>query len=155
MEPFQMYWLNNELSKNFTKQNFINIWNETLPENFDFLVQNIVDYGLDGIKDDPFEVWNRYVQIVGDIIFVCSDYVFINEFSISNRTVHYYHFLPKPSNSGSPQWVKGAAHSEEVPFVFGIPLVLQQLFSLQEIELSKKIMNDWTNFAKTGLVVDK
>jgi len=131
---------------------------EYLPENHRFLVQIIIDFGLDGIEDDtdPVEVWNRYVQIVGDVIFVCSDYVFINEFSISNRTVYYYQFVHKPSfTSIGPQWAKSAVHGEEVPFVFGIPLIVQQFYTLQEIELSKTIMNVWTNFAKTGLVVNK
>jgi len=74
---------------------------------------------------------------------------------MSNRTVYYYHFLPKPSfTSWGPQWAKGAVHGEEIPYVFGIPLVVQKFYSLQEIELSKTIMNVWTNFAKTGLVLD-
>jgi carboxylesterase type B len=112
-----------------------------------------VDYVFDGVEvNDSQQVWNRYVQLVGDIIFVCPDYVFINEFSASGRVVYYYRFKPRPSSSARSQWTN-AIHSDEIGFVFGVPLIKNNDYTFEEKELSKTMMKVWTKFAKYGLVL--
>ncbi len=135
----------------------VKIIKENAPKDYADFVEIVVDFGFDGIDDDkdPVQVWNRYIELIGDVIFVCSDYVFINEYSSTNRTVYYYEFKPKPSFSPwSPDWAKGAIHGDEIAFVFGLPVLAQQLYTLKEIELSRTVMNAWTKFAKSGSVVD-
>jgi len=43
-------------------------------------------------------------------------------------------------------------HGDEISYVFGDPLNPTKSYEVEEIELSKKMMKYWTNFAKTGLV---
>ena len=41
-------------------------------------------------------------------------------------------------------------HAEDIAFVFGFPLNRSRGYDKAEIRLSKKMMNFWANFAKTG-----
>ncbi|KAJ8314633.1 hypothetical protein KUTeg_006783 [Tegillarca granosa] len=59
-------------------------------------------------------------------------------------------------NHDRPQWLFGANHGDELPYVFGFPVEMVKGFGYinnttpEEIELSSAIMTYWTNFAKTG-----
>jgi len=44
----------------------------------------------------------------------------------------------------------GVLHFDEVPFVFGAPLRYSELYTPEEVELSKRIIQTWTTFAKQG-----
>ncbi|KAK6171282.1 hypothetical protein SNE40_019505 [Patella caerulea] len=61
---------------------------------------------------------------------------------------HAYPVLP-PGN----EWLQGATHGGELPFVFGFPSTLPG-YSLELVKMtwpfSKIVMDYWTNFAKTG-----
>lgn len=53
-----------------------------------------------------------------------------------------------------PKWL-GAAHGEELQYVFGYPFIPEMLtihgiMSDEEKEVSVKFMKFWTNFAKSG-----
>ncbi|KAK6171284.1 hypothetical protein SNE40_019507 [Patella caerulea] len=54
------------------------------------------------------------------------------------------------------EWLKGATHAIEVPYVFGFPSTFTALIPFTpeiiatEWSFSKQIMDYWTNFAKTG-----
>lgn len=50
---------------------------------------------------------------------------------------------------------QGTVHGEELPYVFGAPLVggfnhFGLNYTLSEVLLSELVMTLWTNFAKTG-----
>ncbi|XP_035693610.1 neuroligin-4, X-linked-like isoform X1 [Branchiostoma floridae] len=69
-------------------------------------------------------------------------------------STYFYTFNHRPSSSPNPPWVE-AAHSEDMPFVFGAPLVGLRIYrdsnyTKSEIMLSAAIMTYWTNFAKSG-----
>nr|KAG5699397.1 hypothetical protein BaRGS_008305 [Batillaria attramentaria] len=55
-----------------------------------------------------------------------------------------------------PDWLEGAAHGDELPFVFGLPDSMKEAFNLTAARVqqlwpfAKTIMTYWTNFAKTG-----
>ncbi|XP_019616988.1 PREDICTED: neuroligin-4, Y-linked-like [Branchiostoma belcheri] len=64
----------------------------------------------------------------------------------------FYTFNYRPTSSPTPEWVE-AAHGEEIPFVFGAPLISDTMFKNMtftklESMLSTAIMTYWTNFAK-------
>ena len=69
--------------------------------------------------------------------------------------VYRYHFTHTPTTPllDTPPWA-GATHSEDLTFVFGLPLVAQDKddFTEEEVEMSIRIINHWANLAKTGLV---
>lgn len=58
-------------------------------------------------------------------------------------------YLFNQSESHYPSWV-GPSHWIEMDFVFGIPLQEKERFSKEEQELSSRMIQTWTHFAKTG-----
>ncbi|KAI8478855.1 Neuroligin-3 [Branchiostoma belcheri] len=69
-------------------------------------------------------------------------------------STYFYTFNHRPSSSPYPAWVE-AAHSEDLPFVLGAPLVGLRIYrdsnyTKSEIMLSAAIMTYWANFAKSG-----
>ncbi|KAK6171285.1 hypothetical protein SNE40_019508 [Patella caerulea] len=57
---------------------------------------------------------------------------------------------------GGKDWLKGASHAQELPYVFGFPSTFTALLQFtpeiaaNQWPFSKQIMDYWTNFAKTG-----
>ncbi|XP_078056857.1 uncharacterized protein LOC144481213 [Mustelus asterias] len=70
----------------------------------------------------------------------------------ASRTYAYQFSYPsKMPNMIWPEWI-GALHTEELQFLFGRPFSMPKSYNQQERELSRAMMNYWTNFAKTGQV---
>ena len=44
----------------------------------------------------------------------------------------------------------GVMHGYEIEFVFGMPLNASLGYMKNEVNMTKKFMKHWTNFAKTG-----
>ena len=44
----------------------------------------------------------------------------------------------------------GVCHAEDIVYLFGFPLRYSQLFTKEEIQLSKDMIQAWTEYAKTG-----
>jgi carboxylesterase type B len=44
----------------------------------------------------------------------------------------------------------GSMHAYEIDYVFGRPLEQPDVFSREEQDLSRMIMQEWTNFARQG-----
>ncbi|KAJ8349826.1 hypothetical protein SKAU_G00249560 [Synaphobranchus kaupii] len=68
--------------------------------------------------------------------------------------VYFYTFYHHCQMEGRPEWAD-AAHGDELPYVFGVPLVgatdlFPCNFSKNDVMLSAVIMTYWTNFAKSG-----
>ena len=104
-----------------------------------------------------------FLNLLKDVHFTDSTMQTINAYVsvASHRNAYMYHFDHRPSFSHSPDWVSGADHTEEIPFVLGFPRFYMYLFGKfyddpplhvpqNELRLSKDIMKYWTKFAKTG-----
>ncbi|XP_030602240.1 neuroligin-2b [Archocentrus centrarchus] len=68
--------------------------------------------------------------------------------------VYFYTFHHHCQTEARPDWAD-AAHGDEIPYVFGIPMVgatdlFPCNFSKNDVMLSAVVMTYWTNFAKTG-----
>ncbi|XP_029924788.1 neuroligin-2b [Myripristis murdjan] len=68
--------------------------------------------------------------------------------------VYFYTFHHHCQTEARPEWAD-AAHGDEIPYVFGIPMVgatdlFPCNFSKNDVMLSAVVMTYWTNFAKTG-----
>ena len=52
------------------------------------MIEPTIDLLLEGVPDvdNSTQVWNRYVQLVGDGVFVCTDYYFIDSYLKINQT---------------------------------------------------------------------
>ncbi|MEQ2176735.1 hypothetical protein GOODEAATRI_031059, partial [Goodea atripinnis] len=53
------------------------------------------------------------------------------------------------SNLAWPEWM-GVIHGYEIEFVFGLPLEKRLNYTIEEKNLSRRMMKYWANFARTG-----
>lgn len=70
---------------------------------------------------------------------------------------YFYAFYHHCQSDMKPSWAD-SAHGDEVPYVFGIPMIgptdlFNCNFSKNDVMLSAVVMTYWTNFAKTGWVL--
>ncbi|XP_022696721.1 neuroligin 4-like isoform X2 [Varroa jacobsoni] len=92
-------------------------------------------------------------DFIGDFVHTCPLTYFAEALADRNVSVNYYRFAHSSQRrtlpSAWPLWV-GASHMDEIPFVFGAPLIQSSAYSTSERDLSASIMDAWTSFAKTG-----
>ncbi|CAI5443648.1 unnamed protein product [Caenorhabditis angaria] len=86
-------------------------------------------------------------KIVGDYYFSC-DSLWLAEQHF-RRNVFVYYFTQASSANPWPKWT-GAMHGYEIEYIFGAPLVYPKIYKRREQIFSRKLMQFWTNFAKTG-----
>lgn len=103
-------------------------------------------------QSDP-DVWlDRLVEILGDLSFVCPTKILIDELASLGKNVYVYQFAHESSSESASPWGKwmGSTLHDEIPFVFGHPLRYPFKYSGEDIDFSKRIMETWSHFAKTG-----
>uniref|UniRef100_A0A8C4P9M6 Carboxylesterase type B domain-containing protein n=1 Tax=Dromaius novaehollandiae TaxID=8790 RepID=A0A8C4P9M6_DRONO len=100
---------------------------------FLFLLSVIMD-GCLGDTDDPAELWDRFLDLLGD----------------SRAPTYYFEYQHWPALywDTKPEYVK-ADHGDEVSFVFGGPYLAGDI-CLCEKNLSRTLMKYWANFAGNG-----
>lgn len=164
--PLESFYSHEEISSNFTRTNVLTKLSTFVPESFRSMVEPVVDMLMDGIQDEnnSTQLWQRYVELVGDMVFVCPDYFFIKGYCnrIGSRrpsrrlrplaNVFYYRFRPLVSRPfDCPRWSLGACHTDELQFVFGNPLLLKDVYPPTEQKLTHAIFDSWMHFAHHGL----
>ena len=100
--------------------------------------------------DDPHVNRNALDKIVGDYQFTCN----VNEFAgryadTGNNTVYMYYYKHRSANNPWPRWT-GVMHADEISYIFGEPLDPSRGYTEEEVNLSKRMMRYWANFAKSG-----
>jgi carboxylesterase type B len=90
-------------------------------------------------------------DIIGDSGFVCPAVVLSEVFSEFNVSVYHYLMKGRPESSNWNPWM-GSTHLDEVQFVFGLPLRQDSWtkYTDNERDFSRRIIDSWTTFAKTG-----
>ncbi|XP_072179996.1 cholinesterase-like [Diadema setosum] len=99
--------------------------------------------------DDPEILRDAVDYATGDYLFTCSTVDLAYAYAQANNPVYYYRFLERDSTSPWPEWM-GVLHGDEILYIFGMPLIPERGYTDAEVELSRKIMTYWANFAKTG-----
>ncbi len=157
--PLESFYSRNEISANFTRDNVLAKLTSFAPENLRSMVEPVFDVLADGVEDpnNSTQMWQRYVQLVGDMVFVCPDFYFLKGYldrPASHRrrshsaSVYYYRFRPLVSHPvDCPRWSRGACHTDELQFFFGKPLLLPSLYPPEERQLSKAMLTTMLNFA--------
>ncbi|GBM25434.1 Acetylcholinesterase-1 [Araneus ventricosus] len=113
--------------------------------------EKYVQHYLGSIPDDDYDAIRRQVYTAsGDSSLLCETVYFAESYADRKNDVYFYLFSHRPSNTVWSTWM-GVAHAEEVQFVFGRPIRKPQLYEPAEVELSKKMIEVWTNFAKNGI----
>ncbi|XP_033634396.1 cholinesterase 2-like [Asterias rubens] len=91
-------------------------------------------------------------QMGGDSLFVCPADKTARAYTQAGRKVYRY-FMTHDSTTKmiGPPWSK-ANHGEDLPFVFGLPLVPSDDFKTteDEVRMSIQTIRYWSNLAKTG-----
>ncbi|KAF8763670.1 Acetylcholinesterase-1 like protein [Argiope bruennichi] len=116
--------------------------------------EKYVEYYLGNIPDDDYDAIKTQVYTAsGDSSLLCETVYFAESYADRGNDVYFYLFTHRPSNTPWSSWM-GAAHAEEVQFVFGRPIRKPYLYEPQEVALSRKMIDIWTNFAKNGVPSD-
>ncbi|XP_070258781.1 LOW QUALITY PROTEIN: neuroligin-4, X-linked [Myotis yumanensis] len=143
------------------------------PNDFDFSVSNFVDnlYGYPEGKDTLRETikfmytdWadkenpetrrKTLVALFTDHQWVAPAVATADLHAQYGSPTYFYAFYHHCQSEMKPGWAD-AAHGDEVPYVFGIPMIgptelFSCNFSKNDVMLSAVVMTYWTNFAKTG-----
>ncbi|KAJ9587338.1 hypothetical protein L9F63_019139, partial [Diploptera punctata] len=99
--------------------------------------------------DDPIKNRDALDKMVGDYHFTCNVNEFAHRYAETGNNVYMYYFKHRSVGNPWPSWT-GVMHGDEINYVFGEPLNPAKNYQPQEVELSKRMMRYWANFAKTG-----
>lgn len=99
--------------------------------------------------DDPIQNREALDKMVGDHHFICNVNEFAHRYAETNSDVYMYFYTHRSVPNPWPGWA-GVLHGDEINFVYGEPLNPEKGYQPQEVELSKKMMRYWANFARTG-----
>ncbi|KAM8945987.1 fatty acyl-CoA hydrolase precursor, medium chain-like [Pelodytes ibericus] len=109
-----------------------------------------------GGTNDPLEIRNRILDLLGDLMFVIPALRIARHHRDSGFPVFFYNFVHQSSmfKDSRPDFVK-ADHGDELQFVFGGPFLKDDVLfrghpTEKEKTLSKTFMKYWANFARTG-----
>lgn len=142
---------------------------ESVLQAIDFMYTDFERSVSDRMQSPDLPSENGYKEaldlIVGDLNFVCPTIEFMKnafwqeemqdygsgtrEVNTTKGSRYLYHFLHRSSQTPWPQWM-GTLHGYEIEFAFGIPLNASLNYTRDEMELGRKMMRYWSNFAKTG-----
>ncbi|XP_071833747.1 acetylcholinesterase-like isoform X2 [Apostichopus japonicus] len=114
------------------------------------IVRVIYTTDPDDLSDSEHDYFDVITQFYTDRHFMCGEARFARHAS-AFATVYRYTMTFQPSNNFMGLSWAGAAHGDELQYVFGAPF--QDLFNgttEEEKEMSRKTMMYWTNFVKTG-----
>ncbi|XP_070551708.1 acetylcholinesterase-like [Ptychodera flava] len=89
-------------------------------------------------------------QMNGDEMFVCPTDLSARAYSEAGSKVYRYFMTHVPDSSFWPMPWSGAAHGEDIQFVFGYHFINFTIMQQEEIDMTLQIMKYWTNFARTG-----
>ncbi|CAJ1065721.1 LOW QUALITY PROTEIN: acetylcholinesterase-like [Xyrichtys novacula] len=87
-------------------------------------------------------------SLVGDQMF-CSLLEFAHRYSQRGGKSFLYSFEHRSSVNPWPAWL-GIMHGYEIEFVFGMPLNATLGYTKNEVNMTRKFMKHWANFARTG-----
>ena len=117
-----------------------------------FVLDAIIHFYTPWINpDNQTLLRDRIGDSLGDLNFVCPTVDLAEHYARDNLDVYFYEFRHRYSVNPWPPWM-GVMHGDEIFFVFGEPLNNSKGYTHEEKKLSKKVMEFWSNFAKTGYV---
>lgn len=92
---------------------------------------------------------NLLSDLVGDHMFCCPVLEFAHRYAQRGGEVFFYFFDHRSSVNPWPEWM-GVMHGYEIEFVFGMPLNPSLGYTKNEVNMTKKFMKHWANFARIG-----
>ncbi|XP_040067146.2 acetylcholinesterase-like [Ixodes scapularis] len=143
---YYLPWLNE--TKPTKGDNFTETLRMLLPGVDNSTLQAVEALYIEGDSSDY-----RYAldKIMGDYHFTCPVVDWANRSADIDIPVFQYYFKHRSTGNPWPEWT-GVMHGDEIAFEFGVPLnsSLSLPYEEDERRLSRRMMNYWANFAKTG-----
>uniref|UniRef100_T1IZ18 Carboxylesterase type B domain-containing protein n=1 Tax=Strigamia maritima TaxID=126957 RepID=T1IZ18_STRMM len=129
-----------------------NSYSYHLNEIFALLVNEYTDWTKPILH--PINIRDATMEVLGDAQVVAPLVKTASYHSSSQGRTFFYNFAYQTKDGDYPQRL-GCVHGEELPYVFGAPLVdgltyFPQNYTKTEKMLSEAVMRYWTNFAKSG-----
>lgn len=109
----------------------------------------VFEYSNWNNPQDSVSNYDALDKIVGDYHFTCHVNELAQRYALAGNSVFMYYFKQRSSMSPWPKWM-GVLHADEINFIFGEPLNQMFNYTAKEIELSRRMMKYWANFAKYG-----
>ncbi|CAG2173359.1 unnamed protein product, partial [Oppiella nova] len=121
-------------------------------------VQKVTDFYLKGVnRTDPVAIRWAFYDFFGDLFMKCPTYLFAKRFKtiVKHRKNVYFYVLTYVNPLAAKLLncdpaTMGVCHTMDIPFVFGLPLTLPQVFTPEDQVFSRQVMKMWTDFAKYG-----
>lgn len=133
-----------------TRNQFLKGVHLTLPSTSD-VIREAATFQYTDWTDVTNRVKNRDAlgSLVGDQMFKCPVVEFAHRYSQNGGKTFLYSFDHRSSINPWPAWM-GVMHGYEIEFVFGIPLNASLGYTKSEVNMTKRFMKHWANFARTG-----
>ncbi|XP_023235259.1 acetylcholinesterase-like [Centruroides sculpturatus] len=113
-------------------------------------LEPIIKQYFENVRDGDFPtIIKRTHQAIGDSTFKCPTNFLAEKLAEKRFNVFHYTFKHRSGKNIYPKWT-GVPHFEEVQFVFGVPLLKTNEYTVEEQEFSRNLIELWTSFAKTG-----
>lgn len=142
--------LRNEEDIRITRQDFLHAVGQLNPDMNELAKQAIIFEYTDWMSpDDPVKNRDALDKMVGDHHFTCNVNEFAHAYAEAGNNVYMYFFNHRSSHNLWPSWA-GVLHADEINYVFGEALNPKKRYLPAEIDLSKRMMRYWSNFAKNG-----
>ncbi|XP_019741631.1 acetylcholinesterase-like [Hippocampus comes] len=118
---------------------------------FDAVAEEGVVFHYTDWTDEHNSMKNRdsLGDLVGDRFFVSPLLEFARRYSQRGGKTFLYSFDHRSSINPWPEWM-GVLHGDEIEFVFGMPLNETWGYTKAEVNMTKKFLKHWANFARTG-----
>lgn len=100
-------------------------------------------------RSAPGDVFGALVSAGGDFLFNCPALFLANSFSDRHGTLLAYKFDHRALSAPWPQEFE-ATHSDEIQFVFGVPLRYPERYSREDVVISEAMVLAWASFAHAG-----
>ncbi|XP_054884013.1 acetylcholinesterase-like isoform X3 [Poeciliopsis prolifica] len=88
-------------------------------------------------------------RMVGDALFNCPVMDFATRYAERGGKTFFYFFDQMSSGNPWPKWA-GVMHGYEIDFIFGNTMNASRNFTTAEVDVSKKVMKHFADFARTG-----
>ncbi|KAF5282152.1 hypothetical protein FQR65_LT02849 [Abscondita terminalis] len=99
--------------------------------------------------NDSDAIMDALDKRAGDQYFTCPINEVARAYAEADNDVYVYYYQHKSDKHYWPKWA-GSTHTDVLPFIFGTPLNPETGYSSDQIDLSRRMIKYWTNFAKTG-----
>ncbi|XP_029965176.1 acetylcholinesterase-like [Salarias fasciatus] len=133
-----------------TRNQFLKGLHLTLPSTSEVIREAAVFQYTDW-TDVTDRVKNRDAMgsLVADHMFKCPVVDFAHRYSQNGGKTFLYLFDHRSSVNPWPAWM-GVMHGDEIEFVFGLPLNASLGYTKNEVNMTRRFMKHWANFARTG-----